>query len=263
MAVDIEGFLSALEASQRTKIAYRTTLGPFDKFLNGRDPSEEAVEEFLHDRAKKGRATSSLCRDLSALRTYFLWLKKRAPKEKRPDYDLVIKGPKVSRKLPRMLSAEEIRRLVNAAETPFEKALVMVTYDGALRIGELMGLRAEDIDWDEGYIRIVRKGGEETRIPLGGEALNALRKYCGRQKAQLFPEPYGKHYQTVRSVASRAGIKKVTPHTLRHARAIDLRRQGVPLEDIRDFLGHSQLQTTLIYARIMPEVLKRRIPPAF
>jgi len=263
MLLDTHRFISELDASPKTKTAYDQTLRLFQSFLGDREPSEELVEEFLRFLADSGKATSTQNRHLSAIRTYFNWLKKKAPKEKRAEYDLMVRGPKIHRKLPRILTREQVGKMVHAAENPFERALVMTIYDGALRIGELMQLDAEDIDWAEGYITITRKGGEETRLPLGEEALRALKTYADGRQGRLFPQAYWELHKALRSVAYRAGLKGVTPHLLRHARASSLRQHGIPLEDIRDFLGHRQFQTTLLYASIMPSELKKRIPPAF
>jgi len=190
-------------------------------------------------------------------------MKKRAPKEKRADFDLVIKGPKMQRKLPPFRTYEDVKSVIASAKTAFERALIMTLYDGALRIAELMNLQVGDIDFVDGYLKITRKGGEETRIPVCDMTLNALKKYIGHRKGQVFTQPYWRLNYEIRRLGTRAGIKKLTPHQLRHARAADLRRRGVALEDIQDFLSHKNIQTTLIYARMMPTEMKKKILPAF
>lgn len=263
MNKSIATFIENYEAAPLTKKAYLQTLELFQRFLGSSKPTEEKVEEFMHQLGKDGLSSASINRHLSAIRAYFLWMKKKAPKELRADYDLIIRAPKIQRKLPRLLSAREVNSIVAATSTPFERALIMVIYDGALRIGELMNIEAGDIDFTDGFLKITRKGGEEARVPVSDKTLKALREHIDGRQGKVFPQAYWELHQVIRKLANRAGIRELTPHQLRHARASELRRQGVALEDIKDFLGHAQYQTTLIYARIMPTELKRRLPPAF
>lgn len=263
MTTSIGRFIDEYEAASLTKKAYRQTLELFQQFLMGSKPTEETVEEFIHNLQKNGLSAASVNRHLSALRAYFWWMKKKAPKEQRPDFDLLIRGPKIQQKLPQLRTAEEVKNLVAITETPYERALIMTIYDAALRIAELMNLEAKDIDYDNGLLKITRKGGEETRIPVSDMTLKELKRYTGKREGKVFPQPYWKLHYGIKRLGNKAGIRKLTPHQLRHARASELRRQGVALEDIKDFLGHKQYQTTLIYARIMPSELKKRLPPAF
>ncbi len=259
----IDTFIHEYEAAPLTKKSYRQTLDLFQRFLGRSEPTEEKVEEFMRKLQEDGLSSATINRHLSAIRTYFLWMKKKAPKEKRADFDLIIRGPKMQRKLPPLRTDENVKSIVAAAKTPFERALIMTIYDGALRIAEIMSMQVDDVDFDDGYLKITRKGGEETRIPVSNVTLKALKKYIGNQKGRIFTHPYWRLNYAIRKLGNRAGVKKLTPHQLRHARATDLRRRGVALEDIKDFLGHEQLQTTLIYARMMPTELKRKIPSAF
>ena len=259
----MDKFIDEYEMALSTRRVYRLALEAFQRFLGPSEPTEEKVEEFMRKLQEDGLSSSSINRTLSTIRTYFLWMKKRAPKEKRADFDLIIRGPKMQRKLPPLRTDENVKSIVAAAKTPFERALLMTIYDGALRIAELMNLQVDDIDFADGYLKITRKGGEETRIPVSDATLKALKKYIGSRKGRIFTQPYWRLNYEIRKLGTRAGVKGLTPHQLRHARASDLRRQGVALEDIQDLLSHKNIQTTLIYARLMPTELKRKIPSAF
>ncbi len=261
--MDIDKFINGYEAAPLTKLAYRRSLETLQRFLGKAEPTEEKIEEFKLQLHKEGQSPATICRHLSAIRTYFLFMKKRAPKEKRADYDLVVRGPKLQRKLPVYRTDENIKSMIAAAKKPFERSLVMLIYECALRIEELMNIEAHDVDFNGGYVKITRKGGEETRLPVGIETLNALKRYIGKRKGKIFPQPYWKLHYEIKRIANRAGLKKFTPHQLRHARACELRANDVPLEDIQEFLGHKNIQTTLIYARMMPSGLKKKIPSAF
>ncbi len=259
----IDTFIDGYEAAPLTKKSYRQTLGLFQRFLGQSEPTEEKVEEFMRKLQEDGLSSATINRHLSAIRAYFLWMKKKAPKERRADFDLIIRGPKMQRKLPPLRTDDNVKSIIATTKTLFERALVMTIYDGALRIAELMNMQAEDVDFDDGYLKITRKGGEETRIPVSNVTLKALKKYIGNRKGRIFTQHYWRLNYEIKKLGNRAGIKKLTPHQLRHARASDLRRRGVALEDIQDFLSHKNIQTTLIYARLMPTELKRKIPPAF
>lgn len=259
----IDTFINEYEAAPLTKKSYRQSLDIFQQFLGRSEPTEEKVEEFMHKLQEEGLSPATINRHLAAIRAYFLWMKKKAPKEKRADFDLVIRGPKMQRKLPTLRTSDDVKSIVNVAETPFERALIMTIYDGALRIAELMNLHVSDIDFNGGYLKITRKGGLETRIPVSDVTLKVLKKYIGHHKGQVFNQPYWRLNYEIKRLGNRAGIKKLSPHQLRHARATDLRRQGVALEDIQELLSHQNIQTTLIYARIMPTELKKKIPAAF
>jgi len=259
----IDTFIDRYEAAPLTKKSYRQTLDLFQRFLGRSEPTEEKVEEFMRKLQEDGLSSATINRHLSAIRTYFLWMKKKAPKERRADFDLVIRGPKMQRKLPTLRTDDNVKSIVAAAKTPFERALIMTLYDGALRIAELMNLQVDDIDFNDGYLKLTRKGGEETRIPVSDATLKVLKKYIGSRKGKVFNQPYWRLNYEIRKLGTRAGIRKLTPHQLRHARATDQRRRGVALEDIQEFLGHKNIQTTLIYARLMPTELKRKIPSAF
>ena len=259
----MDKFIDEYEMALSTRRVYRLALEAFQRFLGPSEPTEEKVEEFMRKLQEDGLSSSSINRTLSTIRTYFLWMKKRAPKEKRADFDLIIRGPKMQRKLPPLRTDKDVKSIVADAKTPFERALIMTLYDGALRIAELMNLQVHDVDFEDGYLKITRKGGDETRLPVSGITLKALKKYIGSRKGKIFPQPYWRLNYEMKKLGNRAGIKKLTPHQLRHARASDLRRQGVALEDIQEFLSHKNIQTTLIYARLMPTELKRKIPSAF
>jgi integrase/recombinase XerD len=261
--MDIDTFINGYEAAPLTKKAYRQSLETFQRFLGRVEPTEEKVEEFMHKLQKEGISSATINRHLSAIRTYFLWMKKKAPKEKRADFDLIVRGPKMQRKLPPLRTDENVKSIIAVAKTSFERALIMVLYDGALRIAELMNMQVHDVDFDGGYVKITRKGGEEARIPVSGETLKALKKYIGKRKGQIFTQPYWRLNYEINKIANRAGIRKLTPHQLRHARACDLRLHDVALENIQELLGHKNIQTTLIYARMMPTGLKKKIPSAF
>jgi len=252
----IETFISDLHKSKNTALAYRRTMNIFERFLEGREPSEDEARAFIRQLAESGNlAPTSIARHGYALIHYFKW--RREP--------IFLEIPTPQRKLAPWLKLEDIQKLISVAKHPLDKALVMVMFDTAIRIGELRGLKGKDVDWEKGFIFIHRKGGREGWTPIGAAALSTLKEYdkWRKGKKELFPFSYDYLRQRLIVLGERAGIKNLKSHDFRHARASSLRLNKVHLEDIRDLLGHANISTTLIYAQINPEELKERIPEAF
>jgi site-specific recombinase XerD len=256
-------FLNEYQGSAATKKAYSVALSKFEKFLSNNEPTERKVEQFMLDLERKGLTSATVNLYLSAIRSYFLWRKKQAPPEKRGLFDLMVKGPKIHSKLPRMLPAENVSKITSACETPYETALVMTLFDGALRINELMGLQTSDIDSHKNLLRITQKGGDEAMVPVSEKTIKALKTFIGNREGLVFTGNYWAISRLLRKVANRAGVRDLHPHQLRHARAQSLRSQGIAIQDIQGFLRHKQITTTMRYAQIDPIELQKKIPRAF
>jgi len=256
-------FVDELQLAPLTKAAYAESLRLFDTYLAGKEPTERLVETYMVHMGKRGLGSASVNRHLSAIRAYFLWRKKHARPEKRGYWDLMVKGPKVHNKLPREIPSERVQAMVAAAENVYERALTMVLFDAALRAKELRGLQIEDIDFNKKEIRVISKGGDEDVLPLGDKTLAALRVYIGKRQGPVFPFPRWKLSQDLQRIASRAGVKKLHPHELRHARCQDLDANGVDIKDIQKFMRHKNITTTQIYLRGSTRKLRQNITPAF
>lgn len=183
--------------------------------------------------------------------------------EKRGLYDLMVKGPKVHRKLPQAPTTDQVAAILSVCKTPYERALVMTLYDGALRIAELMGLQVQDIDYANNLLKVTGKGGDEWRIPVGDKTLDALREYIGNRQGKVFPQPYWRLRYDLRRFGNHAGILGINPHQFRHARASDLSAKGVQIEYIQEFLRHKDINTTRRYIHLQPTELKKRLSKAF
>jgi site-specific recombinase XerD len=256
-------FLDEYQSSELTRKAYRQSLELFDRFLSGKEPTERLVEEFMLSMEKRGMASSSVNRHLAAIRAYFLWRKKRSPPDKRGLFDLMVKGPKVHSKLPKAPNAEQITKLRSVCKTPYDRALVMTLYDGALRIAELMGLTDSDVDYTTKAIKILGKGGDEWKIPVGEETLKALQEYIGTRQGKIFTQPYYQLRYDLRKLGNAAGIKGLNPHQLRHARASNLFAQDVSDVYIQELMRHRNINTTRHYIHVQPDQLRKHIPAAF
>jgi len=176
------------------------------------------------------------------------------------------------RKLPRVLSESEVRRLLESAETLKEQVMLMTLYGAGLRLSELIHLQVKDIDSGKMQIRVRQgKGGKDRMVVLSPTLLEALRRYF-RQYRPITWLFYGQAPQQpiddraiqrmVRRLSERAGLReRVTTHTLRHSFATHLLEQGAELPFIQQLLGHRDMKTTMLYLRISPPALRKVISP--
>jgi integrase/recombinase XerD len=158
--------------------------------------------------------------------------------------------PQDQRRLPTVLSLEEVSRLINAAGTLFRRTLLMTLYGTGMRRSELAHLKVGDIDSQRMIIRVVAgKRGKDRDLPLSPALLETLREYWRWRKPKLYLFPT--RTRRVQSAARRAGIhKRVTPHTLRHSWATHLLEAGTDLRTIQVLLGHGDLETTAQYLHL-------------
>jgi site-specific recombinase XerD len=184
--------------------------------------------------------------------------------------------PQDRRRLPTVLSREEVSRLINAAGNLFRRTLLMTLYGTGMRRAELAHLKVSDIDSQRMIIRVVAgKGGKDRDLPLSPALLETLREYWRWRKPKLYLFPtrtLGRRLdqsisdKTVwiacREAARRAGIsKRVTPHTLRHSWATHLLEAGTDLRTIQVLLGHGDLETTAQYLHLSQRHLQSVVNP--
>ena len=175
------------------------------------------------------------------------------------------------KKLPIVLSKNELKRIVNAIENVKHRCIISLIYSAGLRISELVNLEITDIDSERMFISIKRaKGNKDRVIPLSEKILKMLRIYYKEYKPKqfLFEGQKGRKYSpsSIRQVLKKGGIKAglkklVSPHTLRHSYATHLLEDGVDVRVIQKLLGHNSLNTTMIYTHIAtPSLLKVKSP---
>ena len=238
----------------------KSYLGHAERFVRfyGKDPQslgEKEVREYVYDLLEKGASHSYVNQCVSALKFLFhKVLNYSSPIDNLP-------RPKKERKLPNILSRAEVLRLLDAVENPKHRAIMLVTYSGGLRLGEVVRLRVEDIDPDRNLIHIRQGKRRKDRYTMLSQfALEALRTYVRKYKPKLWLFPGAKpgrhlHERSVQKVFGRAykkaGIEKsVSVHTLRHSFATHLLEQGTDLRYIQELLGHKSSKTTEIYTRV-------------
>ena len=233
------------------------------------DVTPETIGDFLGWRKKGGAAAATIKLHAVALRILFRFLLQRKMLERDPTEFLGV--PKIERYLPETLSEPEIAKLLAAAggKTPLEirdRAMVELLYASGLRVSELCNARLENLDLDQGFIRVVGKGNKQRLVPVGAGARKALARYLETGRPELVGKKTGgeiflsvrghrltnqRIWQLLGELAKRAGLDKdVHPHMLRHSFATHLLQGGADLRIIQEMLGHADISTTQIYTHV-------------
>jgi integrase/recombinase XerD len=252
----------------KTQQGYIRTIKNFAVFL-GRSPdtaSFEDVRRFQLHLAESGADTPRLNHTVSALRFFFrVTLKQPAIIE----YTQFVREP---RKLPVVLSPEEVARLLNAAPGLKYKAALSVAYGAGLRAAEVISLKVSDIDSKRMIIRVEQgKGYKDRNVMLSPHLLNLLRAWwrVARPQGWLFPGRNPVQPMTTRQLrrachaaAQAAGVERnVSPHTLRHSFATHLLEQNIDVRVIQVLLGHAKLDSTALYTRVATKTIQQVMSP--
>lgn len=278
-ANDIEAFLGFLGLerglSKNTLSAYRSDLDQCAAFLaqrrvgDWRRVTRTSAGEWLHSLNGRVCSPASLARKLTALRGLARFLVREKIRD--DDFTELLAGPKLTRRIPGTLTPEEIARLMAApvggdARALRDRALLELFYSSGLRVSELAGLTLQQVDLEQGFLRVFGKGSKERVVPVGGKAADAVATYLAagrpalvkpRTGSQLFLNSRGAAlsrvtlWKLVKKYAARAGItKNVKPHGLRHSFATHLLTGGADLRAIQEMLGHASISTTQIYTAV-------------
>jgi integrase/recombinase XerC len=287
--------LAERNASEHTRRAYRSDLVQLAAFAKKKTPAKLAADDVRDWLASlhRTRTPASIGRKLASARAFCRWLVREGAIERDPT--LGITGPKQRPRLPRPLSVDDCRALVEVdraeAKDPVEgraerlrdRALVELLYGAGLRVGEALALDVRDVDLLAREVRVLGKGRKERIVPLPAAARRALgewleaRRRPGYQAEPLFPRlakgraPRRLDARSVRRLlgrrATRAGVAdRVHPHRLRHSYATHLLDMGADLRSIQELLGHASLSTTQRYTAVsaqrLVEVYDRAHPRA-
>lgn len=260
--------------AKNTLAAYRSDLTDFFDFLKERnlqfeDLKKEEILAYIVNLKQKKRANSTISRHLAAIKSFFKFLQQEGIVPINPTSDL--EGPKKQKRLPKVLTIDEIEKLLEKPESnnPLgirDKAMLETLYGAGMRVSELLDLDLNSIDTELGYVRCMGKGSKERIIPLGNQAILSLNAYLnwGRNKLLKNPKEYAlflnQHgrrltrqgfWKILKKYAHLAGIKKeITPHILRHSFATHLLENGADLRSVQEMLGHVDVTTTQIYTHL-------------
>ena len=256
-----------------------------------KDADRNRVRSFLASLAAANLKTSSQARKLSALRRFYAFL--YAEGLRRDDPCGAVEAPRLSRPLPKILSAGEALKLIEAArgETPDDPesarllCIVEMLYASGLRISELVTLPLSSVRANQRFVHVRGKGGRERLAPLGAAAHEALQAYLAMRESFLprdvklvpsasrflFPSrgreghlTRRRCHQLLKDLAVKAGIdpERLSPHVLRHAFATHLVEGGADLRSVQTMLGHADIATTQIYTHVAGDRLKRTVEAA-
>ncbi len=255
---------------------YRTDLLQFEAFLleDGSDmmtADRFAARRYLASLKERGTATASMTRKVSTIRGFYKFLVREGKLESSPLTGLV--APKRERRLPHILSEDELSMIIEAADesTPRglrNRAILELMYAAGVRLSEVVGLDLRHLDLEERTVLVRGKGNKERIVIIGAQAEKAIRRYLSKGRprlatgaeAALFVNRDGKRLSgrsieiIVRKHALKAGLdQRVWPHLLRHSFATHLLDGGAELRVVQDLLGHASAQTTQIYTHVTEE----------
>ncbi|GAA0322895.1 site-specific tyrosine recombinase XerD [Actinoallomurus spadix] len=263
---DLRRYVDALTARGRTAIGQ---VGEDDvvSFLAGLREGDEAHPPL---------AAGSAARAVVAVRGLHRFAVREGMAAADPARD--VKPPAPPRRLPKAIGIEEVERLLAAAGPPDtargmrDRALLELLYGTGARISEAVGLAVDDVDLDDAVVLLRGKGGKDRVVPVGRYAREALEAYLVRARPALGGRGQGgpalflnarggrlsrqSAWSTLRSAAARAGLKDVSPHTLRHSFATHLLDGGADVRVVQELLGHASVTTTQVYTLVTVDRLR-------
>jgi len=267
--------------AKNTLESYRRDLSGYLSYLRQagitamEDSSRGNIAGYLLSLKQSGKATTTLSRNLSSIRSFYNYLFQEKMIAENPASEM--ESPKITKKLPRVLSLQEMDLLLEQPDQLHvtgvrDKAMLEVIYATGIRVSELISLDTGDINLDAGFIRCLGKGSKERIIPLGSVAARNVDRYLiegrpklVRQKGEdaLFINQHGKRltrqgfWKILKQYARTAGIsKEITPHTMRHSFATHLLENGADLRSVQEMLGHADISTTQIYTQVTRRKLR-------
>jgi integrase/recombinase XerD len=289
LPIEVEEFLSWMVAekgrSANTIAAYRRDLGSYCEWLSTReatvlDVTHSTLVEFVGVRRSSGAATSSIARQLAAIRMLHRYLSIEG--ERRDDPAAELEGVRVPSGIPKPLSEAQVASLLDAVivTEPIHRrdlALIELLYATGARISEAVGLSIGEIDLDAQLVRLYGKGSKERIVPFGSSAASALDDWFSPSgRARIVPDQWRSRddaeavflntrggrltrqaaWQVIKKYGVRAGIgDELSPHVLRHSCATHLLDHGADLRVVQEMLGHVSISTTQIYTKVSQERL--------
>lgn len=280
----VQKFVSFLDNDKRLSLntlqSYKRDLDQYIEYLQElnlnciSNTNKSTIITYLMHLQKKGRATSTISRNLASIRSFYQYISKNNIIEKDPTIEL--ESPKVEKKLPQVLSTKEVELLLeqpkcNDLKGFRDKAMLELLYATGIRVSELISLNTSDVNVEMSYIKC-KKGTRERMIPIGSIAMSAIHEYMDKSRNSLilkndekamFVNVSGRRltrqgfWKIIKQYKNQAKISKdITPHTLRHSFAAHLLENGADLRSIQEMLGHSDISSTQIYTQIAKNKIK-------
>ena len=285
MDKEIQSFILYLhnvkKTSQNTELSYKRDLAKMQAYLEIamdihriQDITTPALERYVHYLEKKQLKPATISRNIASMKALFHYLVKQGMMEE--DISIPLKAPKIEKKVPEILTSEEVVRLLEQPKGDSDKeirdkAMLELLYATGIRVTELITLKVSDVNMQMSFL-ICRDGDKERMIPFGHEASVALQRYLevsrehmlmNHKVDELFVNCSGTpmsrqgFWKLIKYYAKKAGISDaITPHTLRHSFAAHLVENGADLKSVQEMLGHSDISTTQIYVHLSQNRLR-------
>lgn len=267
--------------AENTVASYRRDLIAFLTFIDQKgivslqQTNRMHIQEFMLELRNQGKATATLSRCVASIRAFYNFL----VQERMVDHDPVVyvRSPKIERKLPHVLTVDEVNALLAMPDLSTgmglrDKAMFELLYATGIRVSELISLDVSDVNLSASFLQCMGKGSKERIIPLGRLARHAIMEYTLRARYSLLRYPdeptlFVNHlgdrltrqgfWKIIKKYAKMAGITQdITPHTLRHSFATHLLENGADLRAVQEMLGHADISTTQIYTHVTTIRLK-------
>ncbi len=296
MMVDLQSFIRFLSVerglSKNTLESYERDLQQFVDYLERqgitawKETSKANIAGFLSQLKLLGRATATLSRNLVSIRAFYQYLVRERLVDADPS--LFIEAPKPEKKLPKVLSVEEVGKLLDAPHLELvsgvrDKAMLELLYATGIRVSELISMNVDDVQLQLGFIRCMGKGNKERNIPLSSIAIRCLSAYIHKDRKKLLKKSADEEalfighlgtrmtrqgfWKILKRYANEMKIEsEITPHALRHSFAAHLIENGADLRSVQEMLGHSDISSTQLYVQVtklkMKDVYNRAHPRA-
>lgn len=266
--------------SDNTLQSYKRDLKQFKRYLESyglrfdrvkKEDIEDYIKEMAEDEKKK---PASISRSIASLRSFYQFVLKRKKIKVDPTKD--VKAPKVEKRVPSVLTSEEVELLLEQPKDVDlkgirDKAMLEFAYATGMRVTEIISLNLDDVNLEEGYVTC-KNGNKQRNIPLGKMSLKALKEYIeeardilikSESEQALFVNVNGGRltrqgfWKIIKYYKEQAHITKdITPHVLRHSFATHLLQNGADIKAIQTMLGHSDISSTQVYMQFQDEGLK-------
>ena len=273
LSKQIEDFVGHLSIEKNyalnTISSYKRDLLKFTSFLIDKEVSDykmvdpDTLNMFVMELRHSNTSGKSIKRYLSSIRVFFAFLMEIGEVETNPA--LIIKTPKVERELPKTIDFDDLKKMmtINSSQYKELRSVLMIEllYSCALRVSELVGINLEDIDMNEGFVKVMGKGNKARFSPMGQTTIDVLKRYISQRPTcnsdALFINQKNTRISTrtvqnvVKKRALQVGVSiNVHPHLLRHAAATHFLQSSHDLRTVQEFLGHKSIKSTQVYTHL-------------
>ena len=268
------------KTSRNTELSYKRDLVKLESYLAGQGITDvtrvsvTTLQSYILYMERSGFASATVSRNIASIKAFFHFLFRKGYIKEDISEDL--KAPKIEKKLPEILTTEEVNRLLEqprgaSPKDLRDRAMLELLYATGIRVSELISLNMSDVNLQVGYI-MCRDARKERVVPFGAPAKRALGEYIKNARPMMIADqssdvlftncsgqPMSRQgfWKLVKYYARKAGITSdITPHTLRHSFAAHLVENGADLRSVQEMLGHSDISTTQIYANMSQNRLR-------